>query len=91
MAQLARGRRPALGAAHGRRSSASGVGVPGLYDPATGAHRFLVNMPGDWAGRRCGARSAAPRACRRLINDARAFGLAELRLGAGRGAARWSA
>ena len=28
-----------------------GVGVPGLYDPATGSTRFLVNMPGDWAGR----------------------------------------
>lgn len=63
-----------------------GVGVPGLYDPATGSGRFLVNMPGHWTGQ-----PIAPpleRALRvpvALINDARAFGLAELRLGAGRG------
>ena len=64
-----------------------GIGVPGLYAPATGATRFLVNMPGDWAGRPVGPPVAAtlglPVA---LINDARAFGLAELRLGAARGA-----
>jgi len=64
-----------------------GVGVPGLYDPARGTTRFLVNVPGDWADRPVAAPIAAevgvPVA---LINDARAFGLAELRLGAGRGA-----
>ena len=64
-----------------------GVGVPGLYDPVTGCTRFIVNIPGDWAGRPVAAPVAAavgrPVA---LINDARAFGLAELRLGAGRGA-----
>jgi glucokinase len=64
-----------------------GVGVPGLYDPATGSTRFLVNVPGDWDGRPVAAPIVAevglPVA---LINDARAFGLAELRLGAGRGA-----
>ena len=27
-----------------------GVGVPGLYDPAAGTTRFLVNLPGDWDG-----------------------------------------
>ncbi len=27
-----------------------GVGVPGLYDPATGRIRFLPNVPGPWAG-----------------------------------------
>ena len=63
-----------------------GIGVPGLYDPIAGATRFLVNMPGDWAGRPVAAPVEAvlgvPVA---LINDARAFGLAELRLGAGRG------
>ena len=63
-----------------------GVGVPGLYDPARGTTRFLVNVPGDWAGRPVGppveAALGIPAA---LINDARAFGLAELRLGAGRG------
>jgi len=65
----------------------AGIGVPGLYDPAAGTTRFLPNVPGDWAGRPV----AAPVAGRLgvpafLINDARAFGLAELRLGAGRGA-----
>ena len=64
-----------------------GIGVPGLYDPATGETRFLVNVPGAWAGkpvaRPIGAALGQPTA---LINDARAFGLAELRLGAGRGA-----
>lgn len=65
-----------------------GIGVPGLFDPATGAYRFLVNTPGDWAGRPVAPPLAdalgVPAA---LINDARAFGLAELRLGAGRGVA----
>jgi glucokinase len=64
-----------------------GIGVPGLYDPADGSTRFLVNMPGDWSGRPVAAPvSAALGIPASLINDARAFGLAELRLGAGRGA-----
>ncbi len=42
------GRRGHRGAPGHRRRS--GVGVPGLYDPATGATEFLVNMPGDWRG-----------------------------------------
>ena len=64
-----------------------GVGVPGLYDPATGCIRFLPNVPGPWAGHPVGdAVAAAAGAPVFLINDARAFGLAELRLGAGRGA-----
>jgi glucokinase len=71
-------RRPTIGSI--------GIGVPGLYDPASGSARFLVNMPGDWAGRPIAApleeALGIPVA---LINDARAFGLAELRLGAGRG------
>jgi len=65
-----------------------GVGVPGLYDPATGTTHVLVNLPGDWEGRPVAApMSAAIGLPVALINDARAFGLAELRLGAGRGAA----
>lgn len=64
-----------------------GVGVPGLYDPVGGTTRFLVNMPGDWDGRPVAAPVAAATGVPvALINDARAFGLAELRLGAGRGA-----
>jgi glucokinase len=62
-----------------------GVGVPGLFDAARGVTTFLPNLPPDWADRPV----AEPLADRlglpvRLINDARAFGLAELRLGAGR-------
>ncbi len=64
-----------------------GIGVPGLYDPATGRTRFLPNLPGAWDGRPVAGpvadASGRPTA---LINDARAFGLAELRMGAARGA-----
>jgi glucokinase len=64
-----------------------GIGVPGLYDPVAGTTRFLVNFPGGWHGVAVagpvGAALGVPAA---LINDARAFGLAELRVGAGRGA-----
>lgn len=64
-----------------------GIGVPGLYDAAAGTTRFLVNLPGPWAGRPVSAPVAAALGVPAvLINDARAFGLAELRLGAGRGA-----
>ncbi len=64
----------------------AGIGLPGRYDPVAGTVRFLPNVPGEWAGRPL----AGPVAERLgvpafLINDARAFGLAELRLGAGRG------
>ena len=63
-----------------------GLGVPGLYDAEAGITTFLPNLPPDWAG----LPVAEPLAERiglpvRLINDARAFGLAELRLGVGRG------
>ena len=64
-----------------------GIGVPGLYDPATGAARFLVNLPGPWAGHPvAGPVADAVGVPAFLVNDARAFGLAELRMGAGRGA-----
>jgi glucokinase len=64
-----------------------GIGVPGLYDPVTGCTRFLVNLPGEWAGLPvAGPVAEALRRPACLVNDARAFGLAELRLGAGRGA-----
>jgi glucokinase len=67
--------------------SSVGIGVPGLYDPVAGTIRFLVNFRGPWAGRPvAGPVGAALGLPATLINDARAFGLAELRLGAGRGA-----
>ena len=62
-----------------------GVAVPGLYIPESGVVTFLTNVPGDWSATPVGAPVATatglPTA---LINDARAFGLAELRFGAGR-------
>ncbi len=64
-----------------------GIGVPGLYDPAHGTTRFLPNIPGPWDGHAvAGPVAEAAGVPAHLINDARAFGLAELRLGAGRGA-----
>ncbi len=64
-----------------------GIGVPGLYYAERGATKFLVNMLGEWDGVPVGPRvGAALGLPTHLVNDARAFGLAELRLGAGRGA-----
>jgi glucokinase len=64
-----------------------GIGVPGLYDPVSGEARFFVNFPTRWDGTPVAAPvSLALGLPCALINDARAFGLAELRLGAGRGA-----
>jgi glucokinase len=64
-----------------------GIGVPGLYDPVAGTTRFILNVPGPWAGLPvAGPVAEAAGVPAFLINDARAFGLAELRLGAGRGA-----
>lgn len=66
--------------------SSVGVGVPGEYDPVAGTTRDLTNLPGAWDGKPVasviGAAVGQPT---HLINDARAFGLSELRLGAGRG------
>ena len=68
-------------------ASSVGIGVPGLYNPADGTTRLLINLPGDWMGKPMAAVvSDAIKLPTHLINDARAFGLAELRLGAGRGA-----
>ena len=64
-----------------------GIGIAGHFDPATGRARFLPNVPGPWAGHPVAEPvSRAIGVPAFLINDARAFGLAELRLGAGRGA-----
>ena len=64
-----------------------GIGVPGVYDPVAGVTRFMPNVPGNWAGVPVPAEiSGAVGMPARLINDARAFTLAEHGLGAGRGA-----
>ncbi|MGZ8564017.1 MAG: ROK family protein [Candidatus Limnocylindria bacterium] len=63
-----------------------GVGVPGLFEADEGITTFLPNLPPDWTDRPVAAPLGAVIGLPvRLINDARAFGLAELRLGAGRG------
>ncbi len=83
--QLGEVGRAAAGAA-GPVASA-GIGIPGLYDPVAGTTRFLVNLAGPWAGFPvAGPVAGALGVPVALINDARAFGVAELRLGAGRGA-----
>ncbi len=68
------------------RVASLGVAVPGLYMPETGVVTFMTNVPGDWSatpvGEPLAAASKLPTA---VINDARAFGMAELRFGAGRG------
>ena len=64
-----------------------GVGMPGVLDPAAGVTRFIPNIPGHWDGLPVVAEmTRAVKMPVGLINDARAFALAEHRLGAGRGA-----
>jgi glucokinase len=65
-----------------------GLGVPGLFDSKTGRVELLPNLPGPW--RRYPLRDIVSDGLGRevsMINDARAFTLAEGTLGAGRGAA----
>jgi glucokinase len=72
-------------AAHGP-VAAAGVGVPGLFDEDGGRAVFLPNLPASWTGQEVtgplAARLGVPVA---LINDARAFTLAESRMGAAAG------
>ncbi|MFV2062389.1 MAG: ROK family protein [Chloroflexota bacterium] len=67
------------------RVASLGVAVPGLYIPETSVVTFLTNVPGDWSATPVGVPLAkATGLPTAIINDARAFGLAELRFGAGR-------
>lgn len=63
-----------------------GLGVPGLFDRVTGEVQLFPNLPGDWRGfplrERVGEALGMPVW---MINDARAFTLAEGVLGSGRG------
>jgi glucokinase len=64
----------------------AGVGVPGIYDEATGCIRFFTNLPGPWPGHPFAEPlSQALGVPVKLVNDARAFTLAEARVGAGKG------
>ena len=64
-----------------------GIGVPGLFDQATGSIELLPNLPGPWEGFSLrdlvGDGLGMPAT---MINDARAFTLAEGTVGAGTGA-----
>jgi glucokinase len=64
-----------------------GLGLPGHFDAETGTGVILPNLAGDWVGRPIAAPVAEQLGLPvLLINDARALTLAELRMGAGRGA-----
>ncbi|MFI6604190.1 ROK family protein [Nonomuraea sp. NPDC050536] len=63
-----------------------GIGLPGHVDRETGTALFVPNPPGDWDGYPVGPRlSALTGTPVAVVNDARAFALAELLLGAARG------
>lgn len=64
-----------------------GLGVPGLFDRDAGTIELFPNLPGPWRGHpmREPVQSGLGMDVA-LINDARAFSLAESTLGAGRGA-----
>jgi glucokinase len=76
-----------LAAEHGP-VAAAGVGVPGLFDEASGRAVLLPNLPPAWTGhevrRPLADRLGVPAV---LINDARSFTLAESRMGAAAGCA----
>lgn len=65
-----------------------GVGVPATFDMEQGVIWLIPNLPGDWYGKPIVALLRDMLGCPvYLINDARAFTLAEATIGAGRGAA----
>ncbi len=65
-----------------------GIGVPGLFDFDSGEIVFFTNLPGAWEGFPLRATIAEGLGLpATLINDARAFTLAEATVGAGRGCA----
>jgi glucokinase len=65
---------------------AAGVGVPGLFDEASGRAVLLPNLPPAWAGHEVrGPLAGLLGVPTVLINDARSFTLAESRMGAAAG------
>jgi glucokinase len=82
VAELGRATVAAFGA-----PATAGLALPGHFDRDEGTGVLLPNLLGDWVGRPIagpvGERLGLPVA---LVNDVRALTLAELRLGAGRGA-----
>jgi glucokinase len=71
----------------GGRIASAGLGVPGMIDMSTGIVIDVPNLPGHWVDVPAGPRLAAALGVPvDLINDARAFGMAEATHGAARGA-----
>ena len=65
----------------------AGLGAPGLFDADTGIVRLFPNLPGPWPGHPLSVPVSEGLGMPvRLINDARAFTVAEGLAGAGRGA-----
>jgi glucokinase len=65
---------------------AGGVGVPGLFDSETGRIELFPNLPGPWPGTSLrDPLTAALRVPMAIVNDCRAFTLAESRIGAAAG------
>jgi glucokinase len=65
----------------------AGLALPGHFDALRGTGSLLPNLLGDWAGRPIAEPVASSLGLPvTLVNDVRALTLAELRLGAGRGA-----
>lgn len=63
-----------------------GLGVPGLFDGASGEVVLFPNLPGPWTGFPLRSRvEEGLGVALTMINDARAFTVAESRLGAGKG------
>lgn len=63
-----------------------GLGIPGLFDPGRGTVRLFPNLPGPWEGQPIRDPVADGLGIDvALVNDARAFSLAESTIGAGRG------
>jgi glucokinase len=63
-----------------------GLGVPASFDPQQGVITLIPNLPGEWYGKPVVAILRELLGCPvYLINDARAFTLAEATIGAGKG------
>ncbi len=87
LGRMVEGIRCLRAAAPGLDIAGIGIGVPGEVDMAAGVTIELPNLPGRWIDVAVG--QSISQACNLpvgLINDAKAFALAELRIGAASGA-----
>lgn len=75
----------ALAAQANEKPAALGIGVPGLVDLERGTTKFLPNLPTNWRDVEAAATLTSLIGCPvKLLNDARAATLGELRFGHGR-------